>query len=308
MILTVNLNPSVDKRYVIDDFKLNNVFRTQEYEYTAGGKGLNVSKVLKTLREDIMTTGFIGGSNGKFIIDKLNSMEIKHDFIKIGENTRSCLNIISKDGETEILESGPNISLEENNHFLQLYKKLILDVDIVSGSGSMAKGLPVDYYGELIKIANENNVKFILDTSGKALEYGIKAKPYLIKPNRKEIEELIGRKNLSEIDIIDYGLELNNFGIKIVVVSLGEEGALLITDNKVYKGKIESQNIRNPVGSGDSMVAGMIKAIVNNLNSGEILKYGIVAGTANAMEDETGKIDLNIFNSLLNKIMIEKLY
>lgn len=307
MILTITLNPSIDRRYDVEDFEKGKLFRTDNYQYTIGGKGLNVSKVIKTLGEEVVATGFLGGNSGKFISDGLKEVNIKDRFINISGETRSCLAIISNDGvQTEILESGPLISEYEKNEFLTVYEKLLDGVDIICASGSLPKGISSNIYQDLIKIANKKNKKFLLDTSGEALKLAIEAGPYLIKPNKKELEDLMGISIDSEEDLIDAGKSLLNKGIEIVVLSLGGRGALLFNEKHIYRVSLPKVESINPVGSGDAMIGGMAMAISKGWDWENIIRLGAACGTANAMESETGKVDINNVNMISGKIIIEK--
>nr|WP_246565640.1 1-phosphofructokinase [Tissierella carlieri] len=308
VILTITLNPSIDRRYNIDKIEKGKIFRTDNYQYTIGGKGLNVTKVIKTLDEPVIATGFLGGSSGDYIDKGLNNMDISHRFIKIDEETRSCLAVICSDGnQMEILERGPSISEDEIAEFLNLYEKLLEKADIICASGSIPYGVPLEIYGDMINLAKKKDKKFILDTSGEALRFGIDAGPYLVKPNKKELEDLTGIKIDSNEQLIRAAKDLSNEDIEIVVVSLGEEGAMAVHKDDVYKVIIPSIRALNPIGSGDSMIAGFAVAINRNYDFETMLKVGAACGTANAMESETGKVNKNNVDRIMEKILIEKL-
>ncbi len=308
MLLTITLNPSIDRRYNARGFEKGKVFRTDDFQYTPGGKGINVSKVVKTLNEAVVATGFLGGRAGSFIKEKLDEMNIANDFVSIKGETRSCIAILSDDGsQTEILESGPLISQEDMKSFYNLYMTLIKDSEVICASGSLPRGLSIDTYKVLIDMAHEQDKHFILDTSGEALKKGIEAKPYLIKPNKEELENLIGNTVYSEGDIIKGVKAIIDKGISIVAVSLGKEGSLVFKDNYMYRLKIPKVNAVNPVGSGDSMIAGFGVSIKRNYELKDMLRLAAACGTANAMEEETGKVNINNFNRLMNEIVIEKI-
>lgn len=308
MITTITLNPSVDKRYMIDSFQKNGVFRTKEMAQTAGGKGLNVARVIKLLGEGVVTSGLAGGKNGEIIEDELNKLEISNKFVRIKGETRNCIAILSDDSsQTEILESGPSVTEEEVNKFLARYDEMLKDSTTICASGSIPKGVPVEIYRELIIRAKMNNIPFILDTSGEALKEGIKASPYLIKPNRDEIKTLTDIEIESEKDIIDSGRRLIQSGIEVVVISLGGEGSIVFYRNKIYKTLLPKVKVINPVGSGDSMVAGFAIALERGYNITETIKYASAAGTANAMEEETGNVSEEIVEDLMKKIRVEEL-
>ncbi|MBZ2175511.1 1-phosphofructokinase [Schnuerera sp. xch1] len=308
MILTVTLNPSIDRRYNINEFQKGKIFRTNDFQYTPGGKGLNVSKVVKVFGEPVVATGFLGGMSGNYIEEKLDTMNIGHSFVSIDGETRSCMAILSDDGsQTEILESGPTIAQKDIGRFYDLYKKLIKDFNIICASGSVPNGVNVDVYKDLISIANREGKKFILDTTGQALRKGLGASPYLIKPNKEELENLIGDTVFSEDDIIRGVKFVLEKGVKIVAVSLGSEGSLIFNDNYMYRIKVPTVKAVNPVGSGDSMIAGFAVSLNRNYDFESMLKLASACGTANAMEKETGKVDIDNINKLMKETFIEKI-
>lgn len=310
MIATITLNPSVDISYNFDDFYFNEVNRCNNYFKTAGGKGINVTRVLKELNCNVIATGFIGGNNGLFIENELESLSIPNQFTKIYDNTRNCIAINNSDGsQTEILETGPTISEKESNSFLDLITKFFDNnyINVISASGSLPKGLNVAYYNKLIKLANERNIKFVLDTSGEYLSEGIKASPYLIKPNIHEIEQLFNVKITSELELRSILYKLKEFDIKMIVVSLGNDGSIALCDDKLYRINIPKVKVINPVGSGDSMIAGIISEINKNSSFEEILKVGNTCGILNAISKKTGCIDLNKYNEIYKKVKIERI-
>lgn len=308
MIITITLNPSVDRSYKVHDFEKDKIFRCSDYRFTPGGKGLNVTRVIKNLREDVTAAGFLGGRNGSFIIDKLDELKIKHRFTKIDGETRNCIAILSMDkSQTEILEAGPEICEKDLEDFLKEYSKLIMDSNVICASGSLPKNLDADTYFKLITIANKYNKKFILDTSGQALKEGIKAKPYMIKPNKEELENIISCTINNEEELIKEAIKIHEEGIENVLISLGSQGSLLVCSHGVFRAIIPEINAVNPVGSGDSMVAGFAVATERGYSIEDILKYASACGTANAMEIETGKVDINNVNNLMKEIKIEKI-
>lgn len=307
MILTITLNPSVDRRYTIDSFEKGQIFRTDDFQYTPGGKGINVTKVIKAFNQPVNATGFLGGRSGEYIKDQLDEMDINHDFISINGETRSCLAILSDDGsQTEILESGPSVSSQKVSHFYESYKEILKSTEVICASGSLPKGLPVDTYRDLIIMAKEEGKRFILDTSGEALKLGIEAGPFLVKPNKEELENLMGCKIDSEEEINKAVGYIMENGVEIVVVSLGESGSRVYYNGYCYKVSVPDVNVVNPVGSGDSMVAGLAVSLVRDYDIETMLKIGAACGTANAMEAETGKVDMHNMKKIMSEIEIEK--
>ncbi|MGL5656626.1 MAG: 1-phosphofructokinase family hexose kinase [Fusobacteriaceae bacterium] len=307
MILTITLNTAVDIRYTIENFSLLTVNRVNCFEKTPGGKGLNVSKVLKILNTPILASGFLGGSNGLFIEKELSKLNIFHDFFKIKDETRNCIAILDSKNSTEILEPGPTITSQEWTNFLEFYEKLLLKSEYISISGSLPRGLNGKHYRELIEIANSKQKKVFFDSSGENFIEGIKGKPFFIKPNFDEIEYLLGEKLNSWTDILNFKNELSNLNIENILITLGKDGALFLHNNNFYKVTIPQVEIKNCVGSGDSTVAGFIYSVKNKFSIDEALKYSLACGTSNAMEDTTGKVDLNTINNLKKFITIIKI-
>ena len=308
MILVVNLNASVDKRYEIENIEKGKVMRARSVENTPGGKGLHVANVATILGESCIATGLLGGKSGEFIEDKLKDYGIKKDFIKISGETRECLAFITDDlVQTEILEPGPEVTEKEQMKFLDKYIDLLKDTTVVVASGSVPKNVPSNFYRKLIEMANAQKKKFLLDTSGNLLKDGIEGKPYFIKPNRDEIEALTGRRINSVEDAIKEIKEFHNKGIRFVVISLGEEGSIAGYGGKFYKVTFEKVNAVNPVGSGDSYVAGIAVGIERGYSIEDTLKLASACGTANAMEKETGFVNKSVVEELMKKVKVTEI-
>jgi tagatose 6-phosphate kinase len=308
MIETITLNPSVDLSYYLDLFFINDVNKTANITKTAGGKGLYVSKILRQLGCEVLATGFLGGLNGQFIRNELAKLNIKSSFVSIQDATRNSIAIISSDKYTEIREDGPKVSRVEAEEFVQVFIEQIIShkIQVVAASGSLPQGLEPTYYRALIDQSHQQNVKFILDTSGEPLKEAIKSGPYLIKPNNSELEELIGHKIQSEKELLDVLPQLKCYGINMVVVSLGKEGCIALCGESIFKVTTPDVPVKNPIGSGDAMLAGMAKEIAANSSYEEVLKVGTACGTLNAMEDGKGIIDIKKFQDIYNKIEVEK--
>lgn len=308
MITTISLNPSVDRRYMVADFENGRVHRTNRYEATAGGKGLNVTRVVSALGEKVLATGLLGGKSGEFIEQELDRIGIANQFLKINGETRSCIAILTENGEqTEILESGPTLSAEDLKRFVSHYVMILEESSVIVASGSVPPGMPVTYYKHLIQLAKEKKIPFLLDTSGSALQEGIKAGPTLIKPNLEELEALVGKPLKSEEEVIDAGKLLSQNSIEYVLISLGGDGSILIHDGAVYRVRLPKVTIKNPVGSGDSMVAGFAVGLLRGYDITQTLKLASAAGTANAMEEGTGSVDSEKVAALFDEVEVKKI-
>ncbi|MBZ2174552.1 1-phosphofructokinase family hexose kinase [Schnuerera sp. xch1] len=307
MILIISLNPSIDRWYNVKDFEKGQIFKTEDFKYTPGGKGINVAKVINEFNEQVMVTGFLGGRSGEYIEEKLDSISVNHRFVHINDETRGCIRILSDDGsQTEILEGGPSISTDEVIKFYELYRELIKDVDIVCASGSVPTGLPDEIYRDLIVMAKEQNKKFFLDTSGEALKLGIEALPFFIKPNKDELEYYLGCSVESDAEIIGAGKYLSEDGIEIVIISLGRDGSIVFHDGYMYRIRVPKVDTVNSVGAGDSMTGGFIASLLRDYEFEFALRVAAACGTANVMESEPGKVDMNNMKKIMNDIVITK--
>lgn len=308
-ILTVTLNPAIDVRYNVENMRLGEVNRTKYIEKNAGGKGINVSRVITQLGGNVLATGIVGGFTGKLFLSKLNLDNIKNDFLETNYETRTCIAVIDNNikGVTEFLESAEGTP-EDYQKFIEKYISLLDNgIDIVCGSGSLLKGIGKDAYNILIAEANKRRIKFILDTSGESLVKGIEEKPFLIKPNQEELEDITGKKFNNVNELVDTAKEIINSGVENVMITLGGDGALLISKDVVYKATFPPVKIKNTVGSGDSTIAGIAYGLSVNKSLEDSFRLGIACGTTNAMMDKTGSIDQEVLEEILPKIKIEKL-
>ena len=295
MILTVTLNPSVDISYPLETLKLDTVNRVKDVSKTAGGKGLNVTRVLYESGDKVTATGFLGGKIGEFIESELEQSPVSPAFYKISGNTRNCIAILHEGNQTEILEQGPTISHEEAEGFLDHYSNLIKQSEVVTISGSLPSGLPNDYYEKLIQLASDEGVAVVLDCSGAPLETVLKssAKPTAIKPNNEELSQLLGKEVTKDIEELKDVLKDSLFsGIEWIVVSLGRNGAEI--------------PVVNPVGSGDSTVAGIASALNSKKSDADLLKHAMTLGMLNAQETMTGHVNMTNYETLNSQIGVKE--
>lgn len=309
MILTITLNPSVDIAYQLDTFHLDTVNRVENVQKTAGGKGLNVTRVLKQIGEDVVATGFIGGELGSYVKKQLTRNDIKNSFVEIGNETRNCIAVLHDGQQTEILEQGPTIQEHEALNFIEHLEIILNNVDVVVISGSLPKGLASNYYVKVIELCKKCGVAVVLDCSGEALKNVLESqqKPTVIKPNTEELSQLIGKNVTDDIQELKAVLSGQLFqGIDWIVVSLGAKGAFAKHKDKFYRVRIPKINVVNPVGSGDSTVAGIAAGLVHELLDAELLKKANVLGMLNAQEEQTGYVNLEHSEVLYSQIKVEE--
>lgn len=311
-VLTVTLNASIDISYHMDELRIDTTNRVTQVSKTAGGKGLNVTRVGHQLGLDITASGIVGGTSGLFIKQQLDRLHIPHQFLDSGVESRFCIAMITKDAQTEVLESGIALNETVQEQFVTFYDTLIKDYDIIAISGSIPPGLSVTMYQDLIDIAKRQNKFVILDVNGATLATILKQstaiKPDLIKPNEEEIAELTGNPGHLSIQSLQNALNQPIFNqLPNVLVTLGKDGALLKHQSQFYQVNIPSINAVNAVGSGDSSIAGFCSGLAQSEDIQNATKRAMAAGMANAMQYETGKIDMHDFETLLSQITIQPL-
>ncbi|WP_042150147.1 1-phosphofructokinase [Paucisalibacillus sp. EB02] len=302
MIYTVTLNPSIDYVVSVSQVNLGKLNKMDRDLKLPGGKGINVSRVLRELGMKSCALGFLGGFTGKFISDWLTKDGVNTDFISIEEDTRINIKIKSNE-ETEINGRGPSITQEEANQLKQKLEKLTQE-DTVILSGSKPPSLPDDYYNQLIQIISSQQASFIMDTTGKDLMTSLPLKPLLVKPNKEELQELFQVTIKDEADVLHYGEKLLELGAEHVIVSMAGEGALLFTKNGTYKGINPKGTVKNSVGAGDSMIAGFTGEFIQSKNPVKAFKMGIASGSGTAFSDDLAKKDDIL--SLLNKVEVKQ--
>lgn len=302
MIYTLTLNPAIDYYMSIENFQLGSLNLLEEGYTLPGGKGINVSKVLKNFSVESKALGFVGGFTGDYIKKHLKEYEIESDFIELQENTRINIKLKTKDFETEIAGKSPNISQEDVQELLKKFEKIGKD-DVIILSGSVPNSISKSIYADIIKLLPKD-CKVILDTRGLPFVEGLKEGVFLTKPNNHELEEFFNRKLNNIKEIIQAGKDLQALGSKNVLISLGKDGSILITEKEVYIGNAPQGKLISSVGAGDSMVAGVVYGIAKGMTLEDSYKYGIASGSSTAFSE--GLTTFEGMNSLLNKIEIKK--
>lgn len=277
MIYTLTLNPALDYDVYLDKLEAGSLNLSKQINLRVGGKGINVSMMLKNLGLDNLAIGFCSGFTGKYIIEKLNEMKLDNKFIEIPGITRINVKINDNDNETEIA----GISDDFDEKYLELIYsevKNFIENDILILSGSIPKGLPNDVYK---KIAKRTKAKTVLDTRGNLILDNI-YNNILVKPNIHELEQMFGEKITDDDTIVRLARKLIDKGVQNVLVSMGSSGAILINSNNVLKAKTPKGQYINAVGSGDSSVAGFVFSYINNYSDIEKLKLAVSCGSATA--------------------------
>lgn len=307
MVITVTLNPAMDKTLTINNFTLGDVNRVSKLRYDIGGKGVNVSKVLKNFGIESTCTGFLGGVWENTFKIELMKRKICNSFVDINEDTRTNTKIVDLVNETftDVNEQGPNISKEEMAEFIINFKSLCTPNDIVVLSGGVSPSIPKDIYRKLIKIAKEKGSFVILDADGELLKEGIKENPDIIKPNNHELEILLNKKINTEEEIIREAKKLIESGINGILISRGDKGAMYITRSESLNCNGLKVPVKSTVGAGDSMVAALVYSKIKKLSDEATLKYAVASGTAAVCLEGTEACNIKSVNEFIQKLNVE---
>ena len=306
MIYTVTLNPSIDHVIEMNELQEGIVNKVNIENFYAGGKGINVSKILKEHGVENIALGFISGFTGEFIKNNLEQCGIKNDFINVLNGySRINMKIKTNENETEINGLGPSISSSNIKDLFNQLEKLSSN-DILVLAGSIPPSLSDNFYEEIMKQLSTKNVKIIVDARNNLLLNVLKYRPFLIKPNHHEISEIFNKEIKTIDELIFHGNKLKEMGAQNVLISMGGDGAILITEsNEIYRSNIPKGTLKNSVGSGDSMVGGFIAGYLKTNDYKEALKLGAASGSATAYSDDLAKI--SFINELSSQIQITKL-
>ncbi|MCY7016954.1 1-phosphofructokinase [Streptococcus sanguinis] len=303
MIYTVTLNPSIDYIVRLDKVLIGSVNRMDSDDKFAGGKGINVSRVLKRLGIENTATGFIGGFTGKFITDTLEEEGISSHFVEVEQDTR--INVkIKADAETEINGPGPEISSQKLEE-LEKYLSSLTSEDTVVFAGSSPKNLGNVVYKKLIGITRKTGAQVVCDFEGQTLLDSLEFEPLLVKPNNHELGDIFGVKLESLDQIESYARQILDKGAQHVIISMAGDGALLVTRDGAYFAKPIKGNVKNSVGAGDSMVAGFTGEFVRSGDVIQAFKWGVACGTATTFSDDLATADY--IKEIYEKVEVEKI-
>ncbi len=285
MIYTVTFNPSLDYIVSVRNFEEGSVNRASDEMILPGGKGINVSIVLNNLGMESHLLGFIAGFTGKEIERMVSDDGCISEFIKV-DNGLSRINVkMRSEKESEINGIGPAISNSEMTQLLDKLDKL-KEGDVLVLAGSIPASIPDTIYYDIMKMLSDRKIMIVVDATKDLLLNVLPLHPFLIKPNKQELAEMMNLENLSKEDIVKNAFELQKRGARNVLVSMAGEGAILVTeDGKVYSSEAHKGKVVNSVGAGDSMVAGFIYGYLKNKDYKEAFETGLCAGSASAFSE-----------------------
>lgn len=309
MIYTITLNPAVDRELVVDEIVFDTVLKANDWRVDCGGKGFNVARMLQSLKTPSVALGFAAGKSGEFLKDALHVLGIATDFVWVGGETRTNVSIVSADNtrHLKVNEPGPTVSQTDMAKLIQKVRQLAEPDDGWVLAGSLPPGVPPTFYAQIIAILHAAGARVFLDTSDDALRHSCPAKPFLVKPNAAEAQELTGLPMNNATQIADVGKAIQTMGPENVIISLGKQGALLVHGGKAWLAASPEVTQRNPIGAGDSMVAGLVWGLSQGHSMPEALRRGVACGAATASQRGTAVGTLTQVNTLLPQIRLSEI-
>ncbi|AZO94404.1 1-phosphofructokinase [Halocella sp. SP3-1] len=289
MIKTITLNPALDKTIILDEFRSGQVNRVKKIFKDAGGKGINVSKMIRNLGGRSIATGVLAGATGSFIKNELERMEIEHNFIESTGETRTNLKLVDLRSNTftDINEKGAFLLAKKLEELEALIFNDLEKDDLLVLSGSVPAGVSEHIYEDWINKAKGLQIKTILDVDGPLFKNGVKAGPTLIKPNNHELSAYFSTEMIDREVIINSAVKLFEYGVEMIMVSLGSAGAIFLTADKRIVIEPLSLDVKSTVGAGDAMVGALALGITEGMGMEEMITLSVAASSASLLNNGT---------------------
>ena len=309
MIVTVTLNAAVDRTLTVPNFQLDQRHRASAGLTLAGGKGINVARALKRLGVPVVATGLAGGRTGTRVVEELTAEAILNDFVRIEDDSRTSTAVVDPTGNTytEINEWGPEVTPDELDMLIEKLRYLSIGADFVVLSGSLPRAVDADFYGDLIRELNRRQVQTVLDAEGEPLRLGLDAEPFLVSPNQREAEALVGQEFYEHQDFV-YALEhIAELGARNVLIT-NESGcfARLREGRKTRRFRVLAPQVEpvSAVGSGDVLLAGYVAAVLDKRSTEDALRSAVAAGAASTLELGAGRLDPRVASQLTQDVQL----
>ena len=309
MIITVTLNPALDKTVILPGFAVNTVNRVSATRLDPGGKGINVSKVVKALGGKTLALGVLGGAAGGYIQAAMDKMELPNDMVLTGEITRTNLKIIDPllQTNTDINEPGGPVSEETLDAVWHKLTKAVKPGDTVVLAGKNPPGMPDSRLADWVTRLHGMKVYTCVDTVGEPMQQAIAAQPDIIKPNREELAEIAGRRMVTDDDVLTAARELVGRGVGLVTASLGADGAIFVTRNQAFRGYAPKVSVVSVAGAGDAMMAALTHYSAAGCSLEETARRSIAVSVASVMCSGSEAPELNMILPLIDQVRLEKL-
>ena len=310
MIVTVTLNAAIDRTLTVPNFQLNQRHRASAGLTLAGGKGINVARALKRMGVPVVATGLAGGRTGTRVVEELTAEAILNDFVRIEDESRTSTAVVDPTGGsyTEINEWGPHVAPEELDMLLEKVHYLSSGADFVVLSGSLPRGVDPGFYGDIVRELNRRQVQTVLDSDGEPLRLGLEAEPFLVSPNQREAEALVGQEFYEQQD---FALALEH------IAELGARNVLITNESGCFARLREGRKTRryralapqvepvSAVGGGDVLLAGFVAAQLEGRPAEEALRMAVAAGAASTLELGAGRLDPRVASQLTQDVQVE---
>lgn len=309
MIYTLTLNPAVDRELTVPEMYFDSVLRASESRVDFGGKGFNVSRLLKQMGTPSTAIGFLGGRAGQLLQDGLQSLGIGTDFVWVAGETRTNVSIMAQSHVhyIKVNEPGPVADAAKQSELLEKISNLTKPGDWWVLAGSLPPGVDAGFYAQIIAMINSHGARTILDTAGEALRLGCGAKPYMVKPNVEEASAITGMHGSTPDEVAAMAAAICRMGAQNALVSMGKAGALLKTSGGTWVARSPKVEQKNPIGAGDAMVGGLVWALSHGLDLSEALRWAVASGAATASLNATEVGSKMLIEQLVSRVHCERL-
>jgi 1-phosphofructokinase family hexose kinase len=308
VILSITLNPSVDRSVFIEGLKVHDTNRVVRTETDAGGKGINLSRIVREMGAETRAAAFLGGGPGAFVESVLKTEGVPLSAIWVSSETR--LNVSVEDGSgmppTTFNERGPEISAVNLKAMLALCSELAPRARWACLGGSIPPGVPVSIYADLTEMFQSAGCLVVVDADGEAMKLALEAKPDLVKPNQDEAARLVGSPIDSLDQALDVAAQLGQLGVSYAMVSMGATGAVLVTENDRWIGHAPQMAARSTIGSGDSLIGGFLASLTLGRTVEESFQWGLACGSATATTSGSEIGRCPVIQDLFGQVRIER--
>ncbi|HEX3357842.1 MAG TPA: 1-phosphofructokinase family hexose kinase [Tepidisphaeraceae bacterium] len=292
MIITLGTTPALQRTMRFESLRVDGVNRALNVHEHASGKSINVARVIHTMRKPCIATGFLGGKNGAFCQQEMESSGIEQSFVEVNANTRICTTLIDQTNHsaTELVEEAAAITADDARNLLEHLQELLKRARVLVLAGTIAPGCGQDFYARCASLANSRNVPVILDAKGEALKVALEQKPFVVKPNQSELATTVGGVIKSIGDLQQAIREVVSMGASWVVVTNGAAETVVSNGREFWTVQTPKVPVINPIGSGDALAAGIAMGLTDRKSLPEACLDGIACGAANAMTEQAGHV------------------
>ncbi|WP_266160534.1 1-phosphofructokinase family hexose kinase [Dyella silvatica] len=308
MIAVAGFNTAIDRFIRLDALRPGEVSRALGEQVYPGGKGLHVAQTIAALGERVQLVGLIDAAHRNLIARRMSERGVLFHGVEITDSIRNCLALQDANGQiTEILGQGPLLSQAQQAALLLDFRRSVDESELVVLSGSLPRGFPPTTYAKLVTQVHGVGKRCLVDASGMAMQNALQSQPFLIKPNRDEIAELLGHPVDDVAAAVGAAAQLQRRGVAMPVVSMGALGAVAADADGYWHAELTLDEVRNSVGSGDCLLAGIAVGIKRGMSLEQTLRLGVACGAATALAEETGFVERRTVEALLPRVRVQRL-